>query len=1286
MRYPVSFVLFALACGGRARGASPAAAPPSRPILRFEAQDDRRILWKIRGAAYQAEFASDSFQLRKPANDILNVRLMGASRNAPMVGEEPLASHSYYFHGHDPNHWRSNVGHFTKLRAEGIYPGIDALYYWGKNGLETDFEVSPGADDTRLTLAFDQRRIALDNRGNLRDQSSGELLMAAPQAYEIDGEGRRNSVASRFRLSGKNQAHIETARLHRSRKLVIDPTLSFATYLGGSGRDTLVEIERGVDGRIYVAGHTTSVDIPQAVALNSILERPISLPLEDTFVACYSSDGATLQYVVYVGGDLQDIVTSLAVDGQGRATVAGYSYSKNFPTTPGSMAPTLGSRPFDAFTYRLASDGSALEYSTFLGVISPIYGYLAANNIPLTFLVGVDASGAATVAGHAEAFLANGVTLESVSGITPTPGAFQSKPPGGNDIFLLRLTPNGNAVQWATYYGGSQDEMLNGLAMDSAGNILVVGTTKSNDLPLARPFQPAPPTIYSAAPFYNSATAGFFAKFSSDGKALMAASYFGGQSNQSALTSVAIDNLGMIYLAGASPAAAAPVLTDLPATPTQIVYGSGPSTLVKLDPTGASVQYAWAYSFLGSGPAQRVRVDASQRPSISIGLVNSIAFPGALPDNGYPGGGFACFAADGKTVQLETTVPFGSITARLVDFTVDPTGVLIGAMNGSGSFPTTPNAPQPVPPGGSQTGFVFILQPNNPAPQLFYVDPPVVYAPVGNTSLSLRLSLIGANLVQGSTILWNGSPLSLPASPFPLTSNLMVVSGSVIASTLTKGDVQIQLSTPGPGGGVSAPFTIKYVNPSPGNAIITPSVVPTGAAATTFTITGSLTSDCTATWNGAPQALTPAPAGLSGFQFTKDASAFSSAGDNVVVISNPLPGGGSVVVHVTVTASGLPNSTTTITNAVVVGVGQGGSPQTLTVSSALPGAVVVWNGSDRPTTAVNNTTLQFVLAQTDVSKMGTAQVQVRSGGSLGPAVTAYIAMPGGSFVRGDAARGQVYFARNNSSNQLQVLVAGAVPSGQILRSIDLGAKISTFFPTDDNQYLWVVTADGRVSRVNIDSFAVDLKVVVPVSSNNSSVSAVPVSGTSSTIVAAGADGVLRIFDGDTQRGFSSADLFPAVTQTLTPIFATLDVVWATVGYNTGCLARLTYDFTGFSSFTQTCGNGPTGPWGLLSPEVKVESGVTYFQSGSEAVIWTSPFPGSLIDFTGRRILQLVNRSGGVNSNIFYSLLYVYGLDTEALLSVVPPAGGFPAGTLAAYSSSQVVIGNTAAIVLVDLPQ
>lgn len=1251
-----------------AASALAADAPRVDPPSWFEPLDHANSHWTIRGSSQLADLSAAGMKLVRRSSEVLNVTFIGESTSAVVRGEQPLGARSYYFRGRDPQKWRRAVPHFNKVRAVGVYPGIDALYYQGPHGLEADFIVSANADITLIELQFENRRITLDRQGDLCDKASGEVLLAAPYAYEVDENNNRKLVPSRFRLLASNRAGFRVEREDPSRTLVIDPVLSFATYLGGSGRDTIVSIERGADGRIYVAGNTTSVDLPQAVSLSFFGEliRPVVLPSEDTFVACYSPDGSTLLYTVYVGGSARDLATSLAVDSQGRPTVVGYTYSMaNFPITPNTSR-QLSTQAFDAFAYRLTADGSALEYSVFLNIVSSSYGYLAATN-SLTFLVGVDASGAASVGGPAPSFNGN-----NEIGVAPAPGTFQTKPAGGNDIFLMRLTPDGLGIQWSTYYGGTHDENLMAMAVDPGGNVLLAGTTNSNDLPLMRPFQAAPPTVYTSTPLYNSATAGFFARFASNGGSITSASYFGGQSKNSSLNSVALDDTGAIYLAGSSAVSAAPGLSEIPGPPSTYAWSS-PGVIIKLDTTGSTPQYMWAYSVLSAGDVRRIRVDASHHPCILTNFLHAPTLVGALPTNlGYPGFGFACFGDDGKTVAFATMPPGNGSVSTIVDFAIDPDGTLIGASNipggAGGTPPTTASAPQPAPGGGNVNGYVFKIQPDNPVPQLFYVSPPLIFTPT-NSNFS-TLTLLGANFAPGATVLWNGAPVTLtnPSGTYNSTS----ISGSLASATLNtlpKGDAQIQVSMPGPGGGISNPVTIKYVNPAPTAISITPSVVPVGNGATTFTVTGALAPDCAITLNGAPQTIVPGAG--SSFQFTAPASFFATAGDIVVVASNPAPGGGSVTAHVSVTGNGLPFPS--VTGPVVVGIGQGGVAQKLSVNFAPDDAVVVWNGSDRPTSRVNSTTLQFVLSLNDVTQMGSAQLQIRRGGVLGPAITAFIGFPApNTLLRGDPDRGLAYFAGGTNG---QILEAVAIPAGTVVRMVDLGARIQSFSITDDKMYLWVTTANGQISRVNVDTFSIDMTGNVPISqastSSPSALSAIPVAGTSSTIVASGTDAVLRILDGGQQRGFSSADLFPAAPSSLIPVFATADTVWAKIGNNpiASCLVRLPYDYTGFESFATSCNNGLD----LTGDEVKLDAGVVYFQSGSDTLVWNSP-RGGYVDFSRRRIIAQAG-----------SKVATYDLDSEALVGTVPESGTLPFGVLFPYGGSQALLSISNMLLLIDLP-
>ena len=157
---------------------------------------------------------------------------------AGMVGAAPAASK--YF---EPAH----VPQYARVRAREVYPGTDLIYYAGSPGLEFDFVLTPRANVDRIRLRFD-RRISIDRDGALRDAASGERVLDPPQAYELDATGGRHWVPSRFRAVAGGVVSFAVKRSDPNRTLVIDPTLVYATFLGGSGVDTVVTAKSGPDG------------------------------------------------------------------------------------------------------------------------------------------------------------------------------------------------------------------------------------------------------------------------------------------------------------------------------------------------------------------------------------------------------------------------------------------------------------------------------------------------------------------------------------------------------------------------------------------------------------------------------------------------------------------------------------------------------------------------------------------------------------------------------------------------------------------------------------------------------------------------------------------------------------------------------------------------------------------------------------------------------------------------------------------------------------------------------
>ena len=388
---------------------------------------------------------------------VLRMKLRNANPAAKVTGEDELAGTSNYFIGNDPAKWRSNVPTYAKVKYEGIYSGIDLVYYGNQRQLEYDFIVAPGADPRRI--AFDVRgakRIRRDAQGDLvLKTTEGEIRWHKPVVYQ-EKNGTRQGIAARYAITAANRVGFEVAKYDASRPLYIDP-LIYSTYLGGSGADEGRGIAVDSSGNAYITGWTDSRDFPTTPGA-------FQTTCCGAFVTKFSPTGSTLVYSTYFG---YGSTSGIAVDSSGNAYVTGYTESTNFPVTPGAFQATCGGgEPYnncmDAFVTKLDPSGSALVYSTYLGGSSwdSAYG------------IAVDSAGNAYVTGYTQSS-----NFPTVNPLQPTYGG------GVYDAFVTKLNPSGSALVYSTYLGGSGKDLAWGIAVDSSGNAYVTGSTHSLNFP-----------------------------------------------------------------------------------------------------------------------------------------------------------------------------------------------------------------------------------------------------------------------------------------------------------------------------------------------------------------------------------------------------------------------------------------------------------------------------------------------------------------------------------------------------------------------------------------------------------------------------------------------------------------------------------------------------------------------------------------------------------------------------------------------------------------------------------
>lgn len=689
-------------------------------------QIDPRVKFFTRNNESEVFLTANGVVLRmRDSQYPFTLRFPGANLSASVRGLDQLPGYRNYVRGNDPQKWQTNVLTFRKVVYEEIYPGINLTYYGNRRNLEYDFELAPGADPRVIRLAFNsQVRPRVAPNGDLVLESGGsELVERKPSVYqEIDGQ--RHMIEGHYVLLGNRQAGFEVSEYDRTKPLVIDPTLVYSTYLGGSGDDLGTSIAVDGSNNVYIAGTTSSPNFPtQGPAF------PNTAGLADIFVTKIDATGGNIVYSTYIGGAGLDRADGIALDSVGNAYVVGRvgDTSVDFPTTAGSLATSYRGGDFDGVVFKLNTQGNALIYSTFLGgedndstegIAVDLSGnaYLTGGTrsagFPVTasafqssragdtdaYLTKLNSSGSSvlysTLLGGGSTDRGSGVVIGS-SGIVyvagfasssdfPTQNAFQGFSGGSFDSFIAKIDTNASgaaSVLFSTYLGGIGDDKAYGIAIDSGGNnVYVTGQTSSNNFPLLAPAQPA----------FGGSFDAFVAKFSTSGTKLYA-TYLGGTGDDRG-TGIAVNSAGAAYVTGFTSSTNFPTVTPL-----QISNGGGfDAFLAKLNPTGSALLYS---TYLGgSANESNTTASTSSNPialdSVSdaylTGFTSSTNFPTATPLQPAKAGGQDAFvlkiadatpAADYSILvspASRTVVPGGGTTYTV---TATPVGGFTGTIS-----------------------------------------------------------------------------------------------------------------------------------------------------------------------------------------------------------------------------------------------------------------------------------------------------------------------------------------------------------------------------------------------------------------------------------------------------------------------------------------------------------------------------------------------------------------------------------------------------------------------------
>ena len=664
-------------------------------------QTDERVKFMARGAGYSlfltptesvfvmSRRGHDSEIARSESQAVLRMKLVGGNARAAVTGVEEMAGKVNYFIGNDPNNWRANVPTYGRVHYSEVYPGVDLIYYGNQRQLEYDFVVAPGADWRQIALAFGgAKEVEVEEASGdlLLHTSLGVLRQHRPQIYQ-EVNGTRRMISGRYVKQLGREIGFEIAHYDTTKPLVIDPSLVYSTYLGGSGAgkgsniggDGGSAIAVDTAGNAYITGFTNSPDFPTTADAYQATYPGSSC----TFVTKLNPSGTALVYSTYLGeGD----ATAIAVDASGNAYIAGVTGSPSFPTTPGAFQTAYGGFGSNAFITKLNPSGTALVYSTYLGGTGNP-GFQGITGGDAATGIAVDSSGNACVTG----------TTYSHDFPT-TPGAFQTTNNANNAInpktlFVTKLNSGGSGLIYSTYLGGTELEQGGGIAVDVSSNAYVTGSTGSADFPVT------PGAFRTTYPGFRSAIA---AKFNADGTALVYSTFLGGSAfGGTDGRAIAVDASGNAYLAGRTQSSNYP--TTFGSFRKGYCGGFSDAFVTKLNADGTALVYSTylcGVDLNGGDDADDafgIAVDATGNAYIA-GYTDSDFFP-TTPDAyqtkraGFDDVFLTKLKPDGSDLVYSTYLGGSKFDDGYAGIAVDDSGhAYVAGATESTDFPTTPGA------------------------------------------------------------------------------------------------------------------------------------------------------------------------------------------------------------------------------------------------------------------------------------------------------------------------------------------------------------------------------------------------------------------------------------------------------------------------------------------------------------------------------------------------------------------------------------------------------------------
>lgn len=688
---------------------------------------------------------------------------------SPPVGAQLMPGKVSYGVGEPAQH-ADNLDTFERVNFGDVYPGINLQLRATGNNVEKIFTVAPMQNAALINIKLaGANALEIGAQGELiAHTGNGPVAFTAPIAFQHNARGERQPISVAYALNATHNTYrFALGHYDLTRPLIIDPLLQ-STYMGGTGdENTTAMTIHPVTGDVYVAGYTTSTNLPGVlpgaapgggVATGA---QSVYAGGTDAFVTRFNAALTARLQTTYVGGAAMDQATALAVHPvSGEVYVAGVTASAGFPgLVPGAGAngggvangaqTTYGGGSFDGFVTRFnASLTTRLQSTLFGGAGLDVPSALAIH--PVTGDVYI-----------------SGITdnvLPGVGGAQSTPGGVVGK----FDGFIVRFNAALTSIGSATYFGGAQDDFATAIAIHPvSGEIVLAGYGAS-------PTLPAISGGSQSAVVGGGLTHAFVARFNAGLTAPVLQSTFLGGSGNERVLGVAIHPVtGEIYIAGVTSSFDLPGVTGGTQSAHAGAVGSDDGYVARFN---AALTRRQQVTFVGGS-------DVEQLNALAIHpATGDVYVAGTTASNDYPGTaggaqsskvavGFAIFDAFVSRLSaslsgpvLQSTYMGGAAEDYATALAIHPTSgeVYITGQSTSSDLPGTSGGAQPGKSGAVATYDGFVVKYSLDLAAGLKVPAAFAFAPKLNVPVN---SLQSSNGVQISGVTGN-LPVSIVGGNF----------------------------------------------------------------------------------------------------------------------------------------------------------------------------------------------------------------------------------------------------------------------------------------------------------------------------------------------------------------------------------------------------------------------------------------------------------------------------------------------------------------------------------------